>query len=184
MSIIAFDIGINNLAYCITSQDGLITQWEVINLKKETEKKLDFNETAKRLMDALHSRFFAEETRFCTVLIENQPVMKNPVMKSIQMMIYTFFMMKSQLQSDIEVRLMAASSKLKIKCKPSTNDVKDLSSKTKYKQNKLLAVEYARHCLQVKNQDKKWCELFESSKKKDDLSDSYLMIIYYLEMRS
>ena len=34
------------------------------------------------------------------VLIENQPALKNPVMKSIQMIIYTFFVMDGVMKED------------------------------------------------------------------------------------
>lgn len=173
--IIGFDIGINNLAYCVCDEQGGILQWEVINLKKDTEKKLDFNETANRLIFELRQRF--DNTVFDTVLIENQPVMKNPVMKSIQMMIYTFFLMKNAKL----VKLVAASNKLKVKEKP---DVSEIISniKTKYKQNKLVAIEYAKHYLQ-KPGSESWQTLFLAHKKKDDLADSFLMIVHYIETR-
>ena len=37
------------------------------------------------------------------VLIENQPALKNPVMKSIQMIIYTFFVMDGIMKKDSSI---------------------------------------------------------------------------------
>ena len=50
--------------------------------------------------------------------------------------------------------------------------------KETYKKNKFLAVKYCE--LMINNEDQKFIDLYESSKKKDDLSDSYLQGIYYL----
>ena len=52
-----------------------------------------------------------------TVLIENQPALKNPVMKSIQMIIYTFFVIEGAMndQSSIEtIHMVNARNKLKV----------------------------------------------------------------------
>ena len=51
------------------------------------------------------------------VLIENQPALKNPVMKSIQMIIYTFFVMNGVMndKSNIEnIHMVNARNKLKV----------------------------------------------------------------------
>ena len=51
------------------------------------------------------------------VLIENQPALKNPVMKSIQMIIYTFFVMDGVMkkESSIEtIHMVNARNKLKV----------------------------------------------------------------------
>ena len=48
----------------------------------------------------------------------------------------------------------------------------------RYKRNKWLAVKYCDYMIQEEKDEFK--KLFEESKKKDDLSDSYLQGIYYI----
>ena len=112
------------------------------------------------------------------VLIENQPALKNPVMKSIQMIIYTFFIMDGLMkeESPIEsIHMVNARNKLKVyKGPPIECDKKD-----KYAQNKYLSVEYTKEM--IKEEKGEFIKLFDESKKKDDLADAYLQGIYWIE---
>ena len=114
------------------------------------------------------------------VLLENQPALKNPTMKSIQMIIYSYFLVKgitSDLSKIENLEMINARNKLKaykgpeIKC-----EIKD-----KYKRTKFLGIEYCK--IMIDENDKiedKFKKLFDESKKKDDLADSYLQGIYYI----
>ena len=114
------------------------------------------------------------------VLLENQPALKNPTMKSIQMMIYSYFLINgiTNSLSPIEnLEMINARNKLKaykgpeIKC-----EIKD-----KYKRTKFLGIEYCK--IMINENDKiegKYRKLLEDSKKKDDLADAYLQGIYYI----
>ena len=112
------------------------------------------------------------------VLIENQPALKNPVMKSIQMIIYTFFIMDGLMKEEslIEsIHMVNARNKLKVyKGPPIECDKKD-----KYAQNKYLSVEYTKEM--IKEEKGEFIKLFDESKKKDDLADAYLQGIYWIE---
>ena len=112
------------------------------------------------------------------VLIENQPALKNPVMKSIQMIIYTFFVMDGVMneESSIEtIHMVNARNKLKVyKGTPI-----ECNKKGKYAQNKFLSVEYTKEM--IKDDDEQFIKLFSESKKKDDLADAYLQGIYWIE---
>ena len=112
------------------------------------------------------------------VLIENQPALKNPVMKSIQMIIYTFFVMDGVMkkESSIEtIHMVNARNKLKVyKGHPI-----ECTKKGKYAQNKYLSVEYTKEM--IKEEDECFIKLFSESKKKDDLADTYLQGIYWIE---
>tara|TARA_B100002051_G_C16690601_1_gene615270 strand:- start:419 stop:1072 length:654 start_codon:yes stop_codon:yes gene_type:complete len=113
-----------------------------------------------------------------TVLIENQPALKNPVMKSIQMIIYTFFVIEGVMndQSSIEkIHMVNARNKLKVYQGPKI----ECNKKGKYAQNKYLSVEYTK--IMIINQQEIFKKLFDSSKKKDDLADAYLQGIYWIE---
>lgn len=170
MKIIGFDIGVKNLAYCIFD-DIKIEKWKILDISGEK----DFNSTSKRLIQTLHDEF--PEPEFDIILIENQPVQKNPVMKSIQMILYTYFQIQIyQSGKACEVKLIAASNKLKLKHIPIDYQNK---SKSDYKNNKLKAIACAHNYL--KSQEASWKSFFEACKKKDDLSDSMLCIVHYLE---
>ena len=113
-----------------------------------------------------------------TVLIENQPALKNPVMKSIQMIIYTFFVIEGAMndQSSIEtIHMVNARNKLKVYKGPKI----ECNKKGKYAQNKYLSVEYTK--AMIINQQENFKNLFNESKKKDDLADAYLQGIYWIE---
>ena len=112
------------------------------------------------------------------VLIENQPALKNPVMKSIQMIIYTFFVMDGVMKDDSSIEtihMVNARNKLKVYKGPPV----ECNKKGKYAQNKYLSVEYTKEM--IKEDEDKFIELFDESKKKDDLADAYLQGIYWIE---
>ena len=112
------------------------------------------------------------------VLIENQPALKNPTMKSIQMIVYTFFIIEGLMNdnSSIEgVHMVNARNKLKVyKGEPIECD-----KKNKYAKNKYLSIEYTK--LMILKEEEQFKELFKESKKKDDLADAYLQGIYWIE---
>ena len=114
------------------------------------------------------------------VIIENQPALKNPTMKTVQMMLYSYFLINGimiQERDMVSIELINARNKLKAYKGPEIPcDIKD-----KYKRTKYLGIEYCRKMINENNKiDSKWLSLFESSKKKDDLSDAYLQGMYYL----
>ena len=108
------------------------------------------------------------------VCIENQPALKNPTMKSVQMIIYSYFLMNGKAK---DIQMINARNKLKVYTGPKIEcDITD-----KYKQNKFLAIQYCDYMIRENAHiDKKFHELYDDSKKKDDLSDSYLQGIYYI----
>ena len=59
-----------------------------------------------------------------------------------------------------------------------TGEKVECKYKETYKKNKFLAVKYCE--LMIDKEEQQFIDLYESSKKKDDLSDSYLQGIYYL----
>ena len=116
------------------------------------------------------------------VLIENQPALKNPTMKSIQMIIYTFFMLQGVLndKSSIQdVSMVNARNKLKVYKGPHVICPYNDDKKNKYKKNKFLSIKYTKNMIEDEKDNFK--ELFNHSKKKDDLADAYLQGIYWIE---
>jgi len=116
------------------------------------------------------------------VVIENQPALKNPTMKSIQMILYSYFLIQGVTndESSIEsIQMINARNKLKAYLGPPI----PCSIKDRYKKTKFLGIEYCKHMILESKQDEQWLNLFTTSKKKDDLADAYLQGIYVLKSK-
>jgi hypothetical protein len=144
------------------------------DLKLKNTLKLDNHmfQLGKCIMETLDNKKNFLESEI--VIIENQPALKNPTMKSVQMMVYSYFLMKSCIK---DIQMINARNKLKAYNGPKIPcDIKET-----YKRNKYLAIKYTdvmiRENIMIEG---KYHKLFDSSKKKDDLSDSYLQGIYFI----
>lgn len=103
------------------------------------------------------------------VLIENQPVHKNPIMKSIQMLLYGYYLMHNA----NEIHLLNATQKMKVYDGPPI----ECQIKDTHERNKYLAKEYCKYFLKD-NLEK--LAYFNSYDKKDDLADTYLQGLYFI----
>ena len=112
-----------------------------------------------------------------TIDIENQPALKNPTMKSVQMILYTYFLINLK-NKKYSLNLVSARNKLKFDL--DNEYIKETKKITdNYKKNKKLAIDFTREFLKDTSD---WLEYFENYKnKKDDLADAYLMIRYRLK---
>ena len=120
------------------------------------------------------------------VVIENQPSMKNPRMKSIASTIYDYFLIRGIFDKNINncnivnVKFQAPSNKLKlineadkeelIKIKNNENEQQT------YKLTKALSIKY---CLKLIEHLPIMTEYFNSNKKKDDLAVSFLQAVFF-----
>jgi len=238
-TIVAWDIGIKNLSYCILSKTNKgcptsygynIIDWEVINLYNDAEKKHICSSSNKNNKKCNHKGIYIEQNveekvfyckkhktptsiiykpkkvknrnpfEYATrikqeldkrptlqdvdiVLVENQPALMNPIMKSIQMMIFSYFSFLHSAEKKIEVYNVNAKRKEKL---PDKDDSWITSSyyreyqeriektKNKYTKRKLLCFYYALLCVETSPEMK---EYLMSHKKKDDLTDSLLMCL-------
>jgi hypothetical protein len=116
------------------------------------------------------------------VMIENQPVLKNPTMKTIQILLYGYFIMNGILKEKInDIHFFSASKKLE-----AYNDVGGKIAKTvahlngQYQINKKLAILYTTEM--IKN-NVPWFNFFNSHHKKDDLADAYLTNCFYIDRK-
>ena len=114
------------------------------------------------------------------VLIENQPALKNPTMKTVQMILYTYFLVNGVTNVDSpmdNIVMINARNKLKAyKGPPIECEIKD-----KYKKTKFLGVQYCKYMIEENQKiDQKYRDQFNESKKQDDLSDAYLQGIFWL----
>ena len=165
------------IGYCKTHSKNYENLTEI---KKENKGTLD--DSTLNLIRMLDDRHHLLEANVITA--ENQPAFKNPKMKSIQMIIYTYFNIRGRI--DVKendefidrILFLSASNKLKVKFGNKVEVDKKVDTKNKYKRNKELAKLY---CLEFLK-DENWRIFFESHKKRDDLADTYLMNIYQIQI--
>jgi len=189
MIYISFDIGVKNLALCILKYEETITilDWKIITLaetKKDAKNINDLSEIIYMEMDAIVGNLKdAGYDIIDFVLIENQPSNLNGVMKTVQHIIYSYYNLLKYWDGLVKnVVLVNASLKLKNHTyQPSTIIKKEDSKKNfrrdKYKNNKQNSIEICREYIK---KDAFLIELFNSNKKKDDLSDSCLQTVSYI----
>jgi len=163
------DIENNEVKYCCS------THVKKYKKKKKLNSNYDMFKISQILVEELNSKTdFLNHEIIC---IENQPALKNPTMKSIQMILYSYFIIEGVCKDPIcsNVQMINARNKLKVyKGEPVECKFTD-----KYKRNKYLSVEYTK--LMILEEEQKFIDLFAESKKKDDLADAYLQGIYYIE---
>lgn len=112
------------------------------------------------------------------VLIELQPVLKGPKMKTISNHIYSYFLINGVCNEQLNmesVSYILATNKLKL---IDENKEKDLKI---YKNRKKIGIENTKIVLEKLNQET-FTKIFEESKKKDDLADALLQSLYYLQV--
>jgi len=231
MKLLSWDVGIYNLSYCILEKNDenkeiKIIDWNIVNLVDSEKMKKDRNLLFENIPRKLHE--LPQLLNVDCVVIENQPSLKNPQMKSIQMILYSYFLILGKVIGNntnscyIEnIEFCSASNKLKVYDGPKiilpekntknkklkneiinnidnqelkienndeinhenndeNNDVekKIKSSSLKYADKKRLAIEHALYYL--KKDQNNYVDFFNNHKKKDDLADSFLQGLYYL----
>lgn len=171
---LSFDIGIRNLAYCLIQYDTIsgkctIQNWDIINLCEEDEavKNISLFRMCHRLIHALDEKGITSDT---IVLIENQPVMKNPKMKNIQIMVFTYFVMLGC----ESIHLFSPRQKFLAYDGPPI----ECSLKSKYAQRKKLGIQYCQYFI---NSIDDYTAFFKEHKKKDDLSDCLLQALSFFK---
>ena len=161
MIILSFDIGIKNLAYCLIDSDSKdILDWNILDCRSNNEILSAIEE-----LDSLPYLLEAD-----IILLEKQPSF-NPKMRTLSTGLYVYFLLRIQHELDRQVKIIFYNAKYKLKCCNLTIQHK---TKCKYRQNKNLGIEHARHLLKSHKQ------FFENNKKKDDLADSYLQGLSYI----
>ena len=143
--------------------------------KKKMNNDRDIFNLSKIMINELNSKedFLNHEI----ICIENQPALKNPTMKTVQMILYSYFMIEGATKDKPveQVHMINARNKLKVYKGPEV----DCKFTDKYKKNKYLAVEYTK--VMILEEEQQFIDLFTTCKKKDDLADAYLQGIYFIE---
>lgn len=153
--------------------------------------KIDINQLGMALFQEL-DKIKAIITNPDVILLENQPVLKNPTMKSMQMFLYSYYLMrilegnKSNGISGLGekyIQCYTASKKLDlIKFFPvgEQSRISGLLSKVRngYARNKKMSILMVEYLLK---DNVKWLQFFKGHPKQDDLADSLLMTLHYFE---
>jgi len=180
-------------------------------VKKPKKKKINLLEVGNRLVTELDKRF--NGVKFDNILLENQPSLKNPTMKSVQIIIFSYFLINGYNKDTIKhIQMISATQKNKYcnnYCKLNTH-IKLPTTKSSYNNAKKTAILVTDDILKKiydKNPDDVICSesdndvveiddtvtdcvivnainyhfFFKEHKKKDDLADSYLQGIQFLQ---
>jgi hypothetical protein len=156
--LLSIDVGIKNLAMCIMNPEKKIEFWEVGGVPPLHSDGLFLS--MKRHLD---SKSFEHVTK---VLIERQPD-KNKGIKSVEHFLHTYF-----LCHDKEVVIWDARHKIPDVVGP---------GKAQYTKRKKASVERCRTFLEELNSE--WLEQFDKSKKKDDLADTVMQALSYMDKK-
>lgn len=180
MIIASFDVGIRNLSFCIIeildNSNINIIKWVVEDFIP-TYKKVDNVDYAILCSNCIkclekYNNFFL----MCDeIIIEKQPT-KNQKMKNISFCIFTFFVMKyyNNINNKLnKVRFINPINKL------NTYPLSPIKSKytDKYKSRKYIGKKHCEYYITGNQYLYNW---FAMHKKKDDLADSFLQNIWYI----
>ena len=149
MKILSWDVGIINLSYCILeynedTKENKILFWGIINLIDDPIMKKNMNLVFENIPKKLDENKFLLDVD--SVVIENQPSLKNPKMKSIQMIVYSYFLMYGKVLNHNENKIQNvdfcnASNKLKVYKGPEIS-LDDLKKKKKKVDNNSLITDF------------------------------------------
>lgn len=140
-----------------------------INFKKKKAcNELDLIEIGKKIKIEFNKE--KELESISDVIIENQISPIATRMKTIQGMVAQYFIMKDE---KINIEFISSSNKLKY----------FINEKTNYKENKEKSIHFCKMILEKNKEYQEFIENFEKNKKKDDLADSFLQGIWYLNYK-
>ena len=156
---------------------------KVVRDKKTTS--LNLTSLAEALYTELGTR--PDIMKSNTVLLENQPVLKNPTMKTMQVFLYGYYVQNGVMQRSVDtVHCYCASKKLDIlkflpieRIRTITDELKTL--KGQYSRNKRMAIRICEYLIETATNADEIRTLFADKKKQDDLADSMLMTLHFEE---
>ena len=162
--ILSIDVGIKNLALCLLDpKDKRIVQWEVGDVPPESTDGL-----FRALCRHLDAREWLLDAQ--TVLVEKQPF-KNKRMKMVENFLHAYFIIKIPGGEVIEY--------------DARHKIPDVvgAGKAQYKKRKQTAVTRCAEFLDSCETNRCWLETFKTSKKKDDLADTVMQALSYVNRR-
>ena len=164
MCLLSIDVGIKNLAMCmIEESDSRVIEWDVSGVPPNHRDGL-----FPSLRNHLDDRPWV--LKATTVLIEKQPGM-NKTMKTVENFLHSYFVIKNP---GAEVIIYDARHKVP--------DVVG-AGKAQYRKRKQAAVDRCRDFIKNSPINAHWMDTFVASKKKDDLADTVLQALSYINRR-
>jgi hypothetical protein len=195
-TLISFDIGTRNLAYCVLSYDdassaATILEWGVADVHGGAGNgAMDrMTESVLELLESLTTSYVsaASATSPVRVLIENQPSMKNPSMKTVQIVIYSYFRLTRRVMSlDDHLSTTFVSPTAKLRCAVARSvlpqaEATPASQRAAYASRKRQALLAARAWLPETHA---WRAHLDAHAKRDDLCDCLLQALAVVERDS
>ncbi len=176
--ILFFDPGTINMAYCLVKIDTLkIIKWGLFSIKDSTNEGVCIN-LAKQL-DTLK----LTEKLNTTVVIEQQPkINTQTIMISGQLFMY-YSLLKMDGENINKIVTYHAKNKIKYYVPKEGDDPmpeRIESIKKGHYKTKQILIEHCRRVLRH-NDEKEWFLFFEGLKKRDDISDSYISSLSYIQ---
>lgn len=183
---------IDNILYCPTHFKNVCKLGKLTQLIATKKSIQDLAKTMFNKLDLIPEMLNVSE-----ILIENQPTLINPTMKTIASLLYGYFVMrgiceKEKTKSLIEnIRFICPSNKLKIEGENivegtiKTNDniidkkIKQKVKKEEYIITKSIGIKFTRALLE-ENKLEDSIKILENFDKKDDLCDAFLQGYHYL----
>lgn len=174
--ILSFDIGIKNMAYCLMNDEGIIIKLGILDISNNKNKLDDVgNILIEKLNELIIEIEEYNRNDLLEVLIENQPSLLNPVMKSIQMIVYSYFLIRN-VDGIIKNKIELVSPSRKLIYMKENNDINLIFEKT-YKNNKKNSIDFVMNYLNKNELNKKWIDYLKIIKKKDDISDTIIQAL-------
>ena len=162
--ILSIDCGIKNLAMClIDPTNKKIKHWDVSGVPP-----MHADGVFPCLVRHLNERPWVLESS--TVVIEKQPD-RNRSMKAVENLLHTYFLVKSP---EREVVIWDARHKIP--------DVAG-AGKARYAQRKKASIERARKFIEATDVNRDLVPFFDSHKKKDDLADTVMQALSFIDKR-
>jgi hypothetical protein len=162
--ILSIDCGIKNLAMClIDPSTRRIHQWDVSGVPP-----MHADGVFPCLVRHLNERPWVLESK--TVIIEKQPD-RNRSMKAVENLLHTYFLVKDP---DRQVIIWDARHKIP--------DVAG-AGKARYAQRKKASIERARKFIEATDANRYLIPFFDSHKKKDDLADTVMQALSFIDKR-
>lgn len=171
--------GIDEKVYCSKHMEQMkklyIRQNTLTSKHRTSCMHVSLYELGKTMYDMLDK--YPEILQVDRVVIENQPSLRNPTMKSIEMILFCYFISKNF----SKVNFVAPSGKLKINSSLTDKILKSCKTdRTKYVLTKELSIKYCEKLLQTTTQYDMLKKQLTDSHKKDDLCDAFLHAYYHL----
>jgi hypothetical protein len=163
MSILSIDVGIKNLAMCLIEESTKhVLEWDVSGVPPMSSLGLFV-----QIRNHLDERPWVLNAK--TILIERQPG-QNKTMKSVENFLHSYFIIKCPKSETIIYH--------------AHHKVPDVvgRGKTMYKQRKQTSIDRCREFIK-EEPNRHWMKTFVESKKKDDLADTVLQALSFINRR-